>query len=105
MEGATFGAQRNRPWSALRKGKKAKIPLIILRPEKDAVLVVDEAKRVLRCYPQAVVKTIRGSSHFLPMEAPYTVRDEISGMISLLIEGFAMGDEGPVQRSLRKQKG
>lgn len=105
IEGATFGAQRNRPWWALRKVKKAKIPLIILRPEKDAVLVVDEAKRVLRRYPQAVVKTIRGSTHFLPMEAPYTVRDEISDMISLLIEGFAMGDEGPVQRSLRRQKG
>jgi len=105
MEGATFAAQRNRPWGALRKVKKAKIPLIVLRPEKNAVLVTDEAKRILRRYPQAIVKTIRGTTHFLPMEAPYAVRDEMSAMVSLLIEGFAMGDEGPVRRSLRRPKG
>lgn len=105
MEAATFGAQRNRPWQALRKIKKAEIPLTILRPEKGAVLAGAEALRVLRRYPSAIVKTIKGTTHFLPMEAPYTVRDELSAMISSLIEGFGMGDEGPVQRSLVGPKG
>lgn len=104
IEGATFAAQRNRPWRALRKAKKNKIPIVILRPEKYSVLVPDEARRVLRRYPDAIIKTIRGTSHFLPMEAPYAVRDELSGMISLLIEGFAVGDEGPVRRSLKGRK-
>ena len=105
MEAATFGAQRNRPWGALRKVKKAKLPTIILRPEKQAVLSADEAKRILRRYPDAVVKTIRGTTHFLPMEAPYAVRDELSAMISLLVEGFALGDQGPVRRSLHGHQG
>lgn len=105
MEGATFAAQRNRPWQALRRVKKAKLPLIILRPEKGAVLSAPEAKRILRRYPEAIIKTIRGTTHFLPMEAPYTVRDELSAMISILIEGFSVGDEGPVKRSLMGHKG
>lgn len=105
MEAATFSSQRNRPWSALRRVKKAGVPLIILRPEKHAVLVEEEAKRILRRYPRAVVKTIRGTTHFLPMEAPYTVRDELSAMISLLIEGFAVGEQGPVKRSFQGHKG
>ena len=105
MEAATFAAQRNRPWGALRNVKKNKIPLIILRPEKGAVLVADEAKRILRRYPDAMIKTLRGTTHFLPMEAPYAVRDELSAMISLLIEGFAIGEQGPVRRSLHGHKG
>lgn len=105
IEAATFGAQRNRPWRALRKVKKAKIPIIILRPEKGAVLVAEEAKRILRRYPNTMIKTIRGTTHFLPMEAPYAVRDEISAMISLLVEGFAIGEEGSVKRSLVGPKG
>lgn len=104
MEAATFAAQRNRPWGALRKVKKARMPLIVLRPEKGAVLADNEARRLLHKYPDAIVKTIRGTTHFLPMEAPYAVRDEISAMVSLLIEGFAMGDEGPVRRSLLGRK-
>ncbi len=105
MEAATFGAQRNRPWGALRRVKKAGVPLIILRPEKKAVLSAEEAKRILRRYPRAVVKTVRGTTHFLPMEAPYAVREELSAMISLLVEGFAIGDQGPVKRSLHGHKG
>ena len=105
MESACFGAQRNRPWGALRKVKKAKLPTIILRPEKDAVLSADEARRILRRYPDAVIKTIRGTTHFLPMEAPYAVRDELSAMISLLVEGFSLGEMGAVKRSLHGHKG
>lgn len=105
MEAATFAGQRNRPWSALRRAKKAGVPLIVLRPEKKAVLSSEDAKRLLRAYPRAVVKTIRGTTHFMPMEAPYVVRDELSAMISLLIEGFAVGEQGPVKRSFQGHKG
>lgn len=99
-EAMTFGAQRNRPWSALRKVKKANIPLTILRAAKGSVMTEDVGQLLLGRYPSAVVKTIRGTSHFLPMEAPYIVRDELSAFISRLVEGFGVGDEGPVKRTL-----
>ncbi len=101
IEAATFAAQRNRPWWALRQVKKAGIPLTILRAGKASVLSQKVGYRILRKYPQAVIKTERGSTHFLPMEAPYLVREELSGMISRLIEGFGVGEEGEVKRSLR----
>lgn len=103
VEAATYSAQRNRPWKALRRIKKAGIPLTILRAEKASVISEKVGYRILRKYPQAIVKTQRGTTHFLPMEAPYLVRDELSSMISRLIEGFGAGEEGAVKRSLRIQ--
>ena len=99
-EAATFAAQRNRPWGALKKVRKAGIPLTILRPEAGAVMTDKVAYRVLRHYKETVFKTIRGTTHFLPMEAPYAIRDELSSFISRLIEGFGEADEGRVRRSL-----
>lgn len=103
MEAATFAAQRNRPWWALRKIKKAGIPLTILRAGQNSVLTQKVGVSLLRRYPDALIKTKQGTTHFLPMEAPYIVREELSDMISRLIEGFAVGDEGPVVRSLQQR--
>ncbi|MEL7453962.1 MAG: alpha/beta hydrolase [Pseudomonadota bacterium] len=105
MESAVFAAQRNRPWRALAKVRKAKIPLSILRAEKGSVMTDATAQRILRTYSDATVKTIRGTSHFLPMEAPYAVREELSAYLSRIIEGFGAADEGPVQRSLERTQG
>ena len=100
-EAATFMAQRNRPWAALKKIKKKRIPLTILLPSSDAVMSRKAADRVQNMIPGARIKTIRGSSHFLPMEVPYSVRDELSEFISRLVEGFSAAEEGPVKRRLR----
>lgn len=105
FEAAIFAAQRNRPWHALRKVRKARIPLTILRGEKDSVLSNAVEQRLLARYPNAVIKTIRGTSHFLPMEAPYALREELSEFLARLVEGFTAADEGPVRHSLGPAEG
>ena len=55
---------------------------------------------ILHKYPDLVLKERPNTTHFLPMEAPYEVRDELSTAIARLIEGFAAGDEGQMRRSL-----
>jgi pimeloyl-ACP methyl ester carboxylesterase len=100
-EAATFGAQRNRPWHALSKVKKHNIPLTVLRPESDSVLTDKVAARLLRKCPHLVLKERANTTHFLPMEAPYDVRDHLSAYISSLIEGVAEDEFGHVKRSLR----
>lgn len=100
-EAATFMAQRNRPWGALGKVKKHKIPISVLRPEHGSLLSDKVAARMLRKCPQMVLKERANTSHFLPMEAPYDVRDQLSSYISRLIEGFSDEEHGVVKRSLR----
>ena len=105
IESATFAAQRNRPWSALNRVRKASIPLTILKAERGSVMRPAVDQLILKRYPQAIIKTVRGTSHFLPMEAPYALRDDLSGFIARLVEGFDIGDDGPVQRTLKKTPG
>ncbi|MEO0816196.1 MAG: alpha/beta hydrolase [Pseudomonadota bacterium] len=100
-EAATFGAQRNRPWGALGKVRRKKIPITILRAETGSVMSDKVVEKVIRKVPSLILKRKRGSSHFLPMEAPYDVRDALSSYLSRLFEGFTPEDEGPVRRSLR----
>lgn len=100
-EAATFGAQRNRPWGALGKVRRRKIPITILRAETGSVLSDKVVEKIVRKVPSLILKRKRGSSHFLPMEAPYDVRDALSSYLSRLFEGFTPAEEGPVRRSLR----
>ncbi len=100
-EAAVFAAQRNRPWSALAKVRKHNIPITVLRPERDSVLSDKVADRMVRKCPHLVLKERNNTTHFLPMEAPYDVRDQLSEYISRLIEGFSEGEDGAVKRSLR----
>ncbi|MEM9738601.1 MAG: alpha/beta hydrolase [Pseudomonadota bacterium] len=100
-EAATFGAQRNRPWGALSKVRRKKIPITILRAETGSVLNDKVVERIVRRVPSLILKRKRGSSHFLPMEAPYDVRDALSSYLSRLIEGFTPAEEGLVRRTLR----
>ncbi|MEM1150440.1 MAG: alpha/beta hydrolase [Pseudomonadota bacterium] len=100
-EAATFGAQRNRPWSALGKVRRRKIPITILRAETGSVMTQKVVEKIVRKVPSLIIKRKRGSSHFLPMEAPYDVRDALSSYLSRLFEGFTAAEEGPVRRTLR----
>ena len=99
-EAASYGAQRNRPWGALNKVRKKKIPMVVLKAAQGSVLSDAVAQRIMRKNPLAHMKLVRGTTHFLPMEAPYAVRDELMSYISRLIEGFSALEEGPVKRSL-----
>ena len=96
-------AQRNRPWGALAKVKKHRIPITILRPDSDSVLTDEVAARIAKKCPHLILKERVNTTHFLPMEAPYDVRDELSSYISSLIEGIGESDVGPVKRSLRSR--
>lgn len=102
-EAATFMAQRNRPWGALAKVKKHKIPITVLRAESNSVMTDHTAARLVRKCPHLVLKERVNTSHFLPMEAPYDVRDQLSSYISTLIEGIADDDVGLMKRSLRSR--
>ena len=100
-EAATFMAQRNRPWGALSKVRKHKIPITVLRPDRDSVMTDQVAARLTKKCKHLVLKERVNTTHFLPMEAPYDVRDQLSSYISSLIEGLAEDEVGPVKRTLR----
>lgn len=100
-EAATFMAQRNRPWQALAQVKKHKIPITVLRPEQDSVMTDEVAARLTRKCPHLVLKERVNTTHFLPMEAPYDVREQLSTYISKLIEGLGEDEVVRVKRSLR----
>lgn len=99
-EAATFSSQRNKPWKALGKVRRKKIPITIMKADRGSVISDKAAEKMVRKVPSMVMKKRRGSSHFLPMEAPYEVRDALSSYISRLVEGYPV-DDIPVQRSLR----
>lgn len=96
-EAANFGGQRHRPWSAL---KKVKCPIIVIRAEKNSTCPQSSASRIMKSQPHAVIMEPTGTSHFIPMERPYVVRDAISEFLAQYVEGFVRGDEGRVQRNL-----
>lgn len=96
-EAANFGAHRNRPWSAIRK---VQAPLVVIRADKGSTFLKSSLHRFMRAQPYAVTLQPSGTTHFLPMERPYVVRDAISEFLSRFVEGFAAGEEGRVQRNL-----
>ena len=99
-EAASYTAQRNRPWAAIGKVRRKKIPMVVLKAAQGSVMTDDVAQRIMQKNPMAQMKIVRGTTHFLPMEAPYAVRDELSTYISRLIEGFSALEESAVKRSL-----
>ena len=96
-EAAIFGAQRHRPWQAL---KRTKCQTVILRGAQKSTISEAVAARILKVRPLTVIEKVRGTTHFLPMEAPYALRDQLSEFISRHIEGFEPGEEGRVKRTL-----
>lgn len=89
-EAATFAAHRIRPWAAIRKLRKKRIPLIILQADKDSTAQPDTDQRVHNVRPDAAVTRVPGTTHFIPMERPYVVRDAMR----LLFEATAEGATG-----------
>lgn len=98
-ESALFSAQRHRPWQAL---SKTKCEITLLRGAVGSTVSDAAMNLFIRKRPLAVVETVRGTTHFLPMETPYAVRDALSDYISRHVEGFTQGEEGPVKRSLNE---
>ena len=99
-EAATFAAQRNRPWRALSIVRNHKIPITVLRPDSQSVMTDAVSERLTKKCPHLVLKERVNTTHFLPMEAPYDVREQLSAYISRLIEGVAEDEFGQIKRSL-----
>ncbi len=100
-EAATFAAQRNRPWAALRKIRRHNIPASVLVADKESVMPLGTLERIARIAPHVHMRRIGGTTHFLPMEAPYAVREELSAYLSNFVEGLSQADHHPVKRRLK----
>lgn len=103
-EAATFGAQRQAPWRALSKVRRKNIPVVILRPGRDSVISERVRAEIIQKNPSLMMRAIRGTSHFLPMEAPYEIRDQLSAFIARLVERYTLEEDGPVSRNLRQRR-
>ena len=103
-EARTFNAQRHSPWAALRGVRKKRIPICILRPNRDSVISDKVRAELIKLNPAMMMKGVRGVSHFLPMEAPYEVRDQLSAFIARLVEHFTLEEDGQVSRSLTARR-
>lgn len=103
-EAKTFAAQRHAPWKALKKVRKKNIPIVILRPNSDSVISGKVRAQIIQQNPSLMMRGVRGTSHFLPMEAPYEVRDQLSAFIARLVERFTLEEDGPVSRNLRQRR-
>ena len=100
-ESAVFHAHQYRPWAAFSKLRKKRIPIIILQADKDSTAQADTDARVHKIRPDAAVTTVPGTSHFIPMERPYVVRDALKLLYEATVEGAGAVDYvGAVRRTI-----
>lgn len=77
-ESACFSAQRNQPWGAFRRLKKhPEIPIVILQAQNHSTSAPETDQRVHAVRPDAAVTRVPGTTHFMPMERPYVVREAL----------------------------
>lgn len=100
-ESATFRAHRYRPWAAVRRLRRKRIPIILLQAEKESTTQPDTDRRIHHVRPDAAVTRVPGASHFLPMERPYVVRDALRLLYEATLEGAQDIDYvGAVRRTI-----
>ena len=73
-EAATYCAQRNDPWGALRRVTD---PLVLLRAERGSTVAEAAMHRIAALKPDARLATVEGAGHMIPMERPDRVRAAI----------------------------
>ena len=88
----------------MRKVKRKRIPIAVLRPQNGSVITQKIRAQMILLNQNLVMKNVRGTTHFMPMEAPYEVRDQLSSYLARLVEGMAQGEDGVIARSLRERK-
>ena len=100
-EAAVFSAHRYRPWAAVRRLRKKRIPIVILQAEKESTSSADTDQRIHNIRPDAAVTRVPGTTHFIPMERPYVVRDALQLLFEGMIEGHQLVDYvGSVRRTI-----
>lgn len=101
FEAAVFNAHRYRPWRAFKRLRKKRVPLIVLQAEKDSTSQADIDQRIHAVRPDAAVTRVPGTTHFIPMERPYVVRDAMRLLFEATIEGAKDLDYvGAVRRTI-----
>tara|TARA_R100001086_G_scaffold107651_3_gene54330 strand:- start:1646 stop:2749 length:1104 start_codon:yes stop_codon:yes gene_type:complete len=76
------------------------IPMIILQADKNSTCVEDMDRRVHAFLPDAAVTRIPGTTHFLPMERPYVVRDALDILYRTRRGDFEDDYIGAVKRTI-----
>lgn len=100
-EASVFNAHRYRPWAAMKRLRRKRIPIIVLQAEKESTSGSDTDQRVHNIRPDAAVTRVPGTTHFVPMERPYVVRDALKMLFEAMIEGHKLVDYvGAVRRTI-----
>jgi pimeloyl-ACP methyl ester carboxylesterase len=100
-ESAVFDAHRYRPWAALRRLRRKRIPIIVLQADRESTSPADIDQRVHAIRPDAAITKVPGTTHFVPMERPYVVRDALKMLYEAMIEGHMLIDYvGAVRRTI-----
>lgn len=100
-ESAVYDAHRYRPWAALRRLRKKRIPIIVLQAERESTSPPDVDQRIHNVRPDAAITKVPGTTHFIPMERPYVVRDALKMLYEAMIEGHTLVDYvGAVRRTI-----
>lgn len=100
-ESAVFDAHRYRPWAALRRLRRKRIPIIVLQADKESTSPPDTDQRIHAIRPDAAINKVPGTTHFVPMERPYVVRDALKMLYEAMIEGHMLIDYvGAVRRTI-----
>jgi pimeloyl-ACP methyl ester carboxylesterase len=73
-ESATFAAQRNNPWAALRH---VSCPIMVLRAGRDSTFPLVSMHRFAAMKPEALIATVEDAGHMLPIERPDRARAAI----------------------------
>jgi pimeloyl-ACP methyl ester carboxylesterase len=89
FEAATYTAQRNDPWGALRKVTD---PLVMLRAEKGSTISEAAMHRMAAIKADARVATVEGAGHMLPMERPDRARAAIESATLMARQGHKYHD-------------
>lgn len=100
-EAAVFNAHRYRPWAALRRLRRKRIPILLLQADKESTSPADTDQRIHAIRPDAAITKVPGTTHFVPMEKPYVVRDALKMLYEAMIEGHTLVDYvGAVRRTI-----
>lgn len=100
-ESAVFAAHRYRPWAAIRRLRRKRMPLVVLQADRESTAQSDTDQRFHAARPDAAVTRVPGTTHFLPMERPYVVRDALRLVFEHTVEGAGTIDYvGAVRRTI-----
>lgn len=73
-EAATFSHTEHNPWPFMAR---VKCPIVCLTAHGGSTTVGTARRRITRLHPCAIIESIPGTSHFLPMEVPDKVAERL----------------------------